>query len=53
MLQNNTPEQLAKLITDIKDNENKYEQTKQILDQHFSWEAKAKEIESIYARLGS
>ncbi|MDA1338021.1 MAG: glycosyltransferase family 4 protein, partial [bacterium] len=48
MLQNNTPEQLAKLITDIKDNENKYEQTKQILDQHFSWDAKAKEIEVIY-----
>ena len=48
ILKNNTPEQLAQLILQIKNNENKYSETKQILNQHFSWDAKAKEIEDIY-----
>ncbi len=37
-------------IIKIKDNENKYNETKEILDQHFSWDAKAKEVEDIYTQ---
>jgi len=51
MLETNTPEQLAQLVLKIKDNENKYTETKEILDQHFSWDAKAKEIEIIYSEI--
>jgi len=51
MLKENNPKNLASLILQISQNENKYQETKQILDKNFSWDAKAVEVDLIYKKV--
>lgn len=50
-LKEKTPESLAKGILIMDKKENKYKETRKVIEAHYSWDSKAKDLDAIYSNL--
>lgn len=50
-LKEKNPEELVKGILAMDKKENKYEETRKVIEKYYSWDAKAKDLEDIYQKI--